>query len=69
MSSEGSALKNALQKRADIAECCKRPGTLICVEKTAPGSALYVCTVCGRRHRYMKAEPGMIGLRGSSLGK
>ena len=60
----GSDLKKSLQARQDVSPCCKERGTLKRIqEQTSAQCALYICTVCGRRHRYMLAEPGFVGLR------
>jgi hypothetical protein len=61
MAGEGARLKESLQRRADIAECCKRPGTLVASKDQLPNTALLICTICGRKHRYMRAETGILG--------
>ena len=58
----GSVVKKNLQNRNDVNSCCKQFGTLKRIqEQTAANCALYVCTVCGCKHRYMLAEPGLMG--------
>jgi hypothetical protein len=52
-----------LRTRADLMSCCKHSYNLVMIEETAMGTALRACTVCGRRHRYMFAEPGYLGLK------
>ena len=60
----GRDLKAILQNRDDVSPCCKQPGSLKRTqEQTAANCALYVCTICGCKHRYMLAEPGFMGLR------
>ena len=63
MSGEGLKVKKNLQGRADVSECCKRPGTLKRIDQPDPTTRLYGCIVCGRRHRFMGADPGHFGLR------
>lgn len=60
----GSDLKQNLQNRMDVNDCCKAPGTLVKLqEQNAAQCFLFVCTVCGCKHRYMLAEPGHLGMR------
>jgi hypothetical protein len=60
----GDVLKQNLQSRDNVSPCCKQKGTLKRIqEQTSANCALYVCTVCGRKHRYMLAEPGLMGLK------
>ena len=49
-----------LRTRADLKSCCKHSHNLLMIEETQMGTALRACKVCGRRHRYMFAEPGKL---------
>lgn len=66
---DGERLKRKLQTRADVRPCCKQPGSLTKVDTGIPGSLLLVCSICGRRHRMIKAEPGMYGAHVQQLGQ
>ena len=52
-----------------INECCKNKENLELQPVIQPGSELRICKVCGRRHRRLIAEPGVIGVIGKSIGR
>jgi len=62
MVGEGHKLKRAIATQVGVHECCKRSGTLKRVQADQH-TIVYACTICGRRHRYMLAESGNLGMR------
>jgi hypothetical protein len=51
-----------------VHKCCTVSANMLLVSIEPPNTVL-VCKHCGRRHRRMYAEPGVIFSKGKELGK
>ena len=50
-------------QKGEINGCCKQPTNLYLADKDdRTRVTTWRCRVCGRAHRVMKAEPGMLGI-------
>lgn len=66
---DGERLKQKLMRNPKVKACCRRPGSLVKAADQPPGAVLLICSVCGCKHRMMKAMPGMYGAQIHQLGK
>jgi hypothetical protein len=47
----------SLRQQKHTSDCCKDLGNMA-VESTGYGKAIGTCIVCGKKHYWVKAEPG-----------